>query len=228
MHTENWKEFSVVAAYTRQAKGRLSLCVDIGCADSSGHSSAPLQDPAAFLALMLCEHLQGQISTTENDYVLFYSVRKQLFVGVEFRIMLHLANICYLDLTSQDDSLPTASIPGTFDNFVILFTLHHSPSPLSSLFLVFLIYSKLCWWCNSTPLPLFSSSSSSSLTAVTQDCENTSPVTTVLSLVLQPLIWSHRRICHDESQKEQAELFFVLYFTSSLLPLLRFSVILCL
>lgn len=28
------------------AKGHVSLCIHIGCADSSGHSSAPLQDPA--------------------------------------------------------------------------------------------------------------------------------------------------------------------------------------
>lgn len=35
-----------------------------------GIGAAPLQDPAAFLALMLCEHLQGQISAPENDDVI--------------------------------------------------------------------------------------------------------------------------------------------------------------
>lgn len=43
--------------------------------------------------------------------------------------MLHLATICCLNLKSQADSVPTASIPHTFPNFVISFSLHHSSFP---------------------------------------------------------------------------------------------------
>lgn len=64
--------------------------------------------------------------------------------------MLHLANNCCLDLTSQADSIPFQRRSPTLSFYSPFTTL---PSLQSSLFLVFLIYSEKCWWCNSTPPP---------------------------------------------------------------------------
>lgn len=110
-----------------------------------------------------------------------------------------------LSVSSQADSLPTTSIPKTFPNFVILFTLHHSllapappsssalPSPQPSLFLVFLLYYRqmspgLVMQLHPTS-HFFPSSSSSSLTVVTQHCYSTSPATAVLILVFAAFGW---------------------------------------
>lgn len=62
LYTGNRKELSMGAEYTQRGKGCLFLCVAVGHADSSRHISAPLQDPAAFPAVMWCEYLQGQTS----------------------------------------------------------------------------------------------------------------------------------------------------------------------
>lgn len=108
-----------------------------------------------------------------------------------------------LSATSRDDSLSTTSIPKTFPNFVILFTLHHSllAPPLflphsHPCFSSFSFITDRCprvWWCNSSPPPLFFPSSSS-LTVVTQYCCRTSPATAVLIVVLAAFDWVPQQV----------------------------------
>lgn len=77
------------AEYTQQGKGCLFLCVDVGRADSSRHISAPLQDPAAFPAVMWCEYLADFCIL---KLVVFVLIKQVMFAGAGVE-MCRLTNI---------------------------------------------------------------------------------------------------------------------------------------
>lgn len=120
--------------------------------------------------------------------------------------MLHLATICCLNLTSQADSVPTASIPHTFPNFVISFSLHHSSFPtVIPLFLFFQFILNSVgdatpphFFVFLPPLPRWQLSlRTGKILHLWQLC---------FFLVLQPLFGSHRRTCHSEMSHRKSKL----------------------
>lgn len=173
---------------------------------------APWQDPAVFLALMLCEHLQGQIFTTANVFVAFYSVRKQLFVG---------ANLKYVALGKPLSPSHVSGWQRTNSSHSKSFPqlCHFShPSPLfhpqSHPCFCHLFWTVLVMQLHAT--------SSFFLPPLLPRWQLSLRIAKILHLwqlcffmALQPLIRFHRRIYCDESQKERAELFFVLYLLPS-------------
>lgn len=151
-----------------------------------------------------------------------------------------------LSITSQGDSLSTTSIPKSFPNFGILFTLHHSllapappscstlPSPQPSPSLVFLLYYRqispgLVMQLHPTslfffhPLPRWQLSLSiAAVLHLRQLC---------LFWFLQPLLGSHSRICQPMWWVTERARWVILHLVLYLLPSQSsqgFSVILCL